>query len=130
MRSRRFSWSFQIAADGSLVNGEPFYRLEMPEAGWMSGVQAVTEDSIGQVYFASAIGVQVCEANGRVAAILNPPESGAITVGRVRRQGDELALRGRRRQAVSPCRQGERRARVGTREVAASAALIWRSITV
>ena len=27
----RFSWSFQIAADGSLLNGEPFYRLEMPE---------------------------------------------------------------------------------------------------
>jgi sugar lactone lactonase YvrE len=74
----RFSWSFQIAADGSLTNGEPFYRLEMPETGWMSGVQAVTEDSIGQVYFASALGVQVCEANGRVAAILNPPEPGAV----------------------------------------------------
>ena len=34
----RFSWCFQIAADGSLINGEPFYRLEMPESGWMSGV--------------------------------------------------------------------------------------------
>jgi sugar lactone lactonase YvrE len=75
----RYSWSFQIAADGSLVNGEPFYRLEMPEEGWMSGVQAVTEDSIGQVYFATAIGVQVCEANGRVAEILNPPEHGKIS---------------------------------------------------
>ena len=92
MRSRRFSWSFQIAADGSLINGEPFYRLEMPEAGWMSGVQGVTEDSIGQVYFASALGVQVCEANGRVAAILNPPEPGAVTAPRLRRQGHELAL--------------------------------------
>jgi sugar lactone lactonase YvrE/predicted esterase len=75
----RYSWSFQIAADGSLINGEPFYRLEMPEEGWMSGVQAVTEDSIGQVYFATAIGVQVCEANGRVAQILNPPEHGKIS---------------------------------------------------
>jgi sugar lactone lactonase YvrE/predicted esterase len=74
----RFSWSFQIAPDGSLTNGEPFYRLEMPETGWMSGVHGVTEDSIGQVYFASAIGVQVCEANGRVAAILNSPEPGAV----------------------------------------------------
>jgi sugar lactone lactonase YvrE len=51
----------------------------MPEEGWMSGVQAVTEDSIGQVYFATAIGVQVCEANGRVAEILNPPEHGKIS---------------------------------------------------
>jgi gluconolactonase len=75
----RFAWSFQIAPDGSLVNGEPFYRLEMPEAGWMSNVRGVTEDSIGQIYFATPLGVQVCEANGRVAMILNPPEHGVIT---------------------------------------------------
>jgi gluconolactonase len=75
----RFSWSFQIAADGSLMNGEPYYRLEMPEAGWMSGVQGAIEDSDGQVYFATPIGVQFCEANGRVAGILNPPEHGPVT---------------------------------------------------
>jgi enterochelin esterase-like enzyme/sugar lactone lactonase YvrE len=74
----RFGWSFQIAADGSLVNGEPFYRLEMPETGWMSGVQGMTEDSDGQIYFATPLGIQVCEANGRVAQILNPPEHGGI----------------------------------------------------
>ena len=75
----RFSWSFQIAADGSLVNGEPFYRLEMPESGWKSGVTGVTEDSIGQIYFATPLGIQVCEANGRTAEILNPPEHGGAT---------------------------------------------------
>jgi enterochelin esterase-like enzyme len=75
----RYSWSFQIAADGRLINGEPFYRLEMPETGWMSGVKAVAEDEIGQVYFATPLGIQICEANGRVAAILNPPEHGAVT---------------------------------------------------
>jgi sugar lactone lactonase YvrE len=75
----RFSWSFQIAADGSLINGEPFYRLELPEAGWLSGVQGATLDSIGQVYFASPLGIQMCEANGRVAAILNSPEPGPVT---------------------------------------------------
>jgi gluconolactonase len=75
----RFSWSFQIAPDGSLINGEPFYRLGMPESGWMSGVHGVTEDSSGQVYFATPLGVQVCEANGRLAAILNPPEHGAVS---------------------------------------------------
>ena len=53
----RFSWSFQIAADGSLINGEPFYRLEMPEAGRKSGVQRVFEDADGQVYFATPLGV-------------------------------------------------------------------------
>ncbi len=75
----RFSWSFQIASDGSLINGEPFYRLEMPEAGWMSGAKGVTEDSIGQVYFATVAGLQICEANGRVAEILNPPEQGRVS---------------------------------------------------
>jgi gluconolactonase len=75
----RFSWSFQLAADGGLVNGEPFYRLEMPEEGWMSGVTGAVEDAIGQVYFATAAGIQVCEANGRVAAILNAPEPGSVT---------------------------------------------------
>lgn len=45
----------------------------------MSGVQAAAFDSIGQVYFATPLGVQVCEANGRVAMILNPPDRGAVT---------------------------------------------------
>ena len=75
----RFSWSFQIGTDGGLINGEPFYRLELPESGTMSGVRAVAEDSMGQVYFATPVGIQMCEANGRVAAILNPPEHGAIS---------------------------------------------------
>ncbi len=75
----RFSWSFQIMADGSLQNGEPFYRLEVPENGWMSGVAGAMEDSNGQVYFATPLGIQICEANGRVSQILNPPEPGAIS---------------------------------------------------
>jgi sugar lactone lactonase YvrE len=74
----RFSWSFQIAADGSLINGEPFYRLEMPETGWLSGTVGAAEDTTGQVYFATPLGIQVTEANGRLAAILNPPEYGTI----------------------------------------------------
>ena len=78
-RQSRFSWSFQIAGDGSLINGEPFYRLETPESGWKSGVQGAVEDADGQVYFASPLVVQFCEANGRVAGILNPPEHGVVT---------------------------------------------------
>ncbi|GEM_PF-6873215 len=44
----------------------------------MSGVQGVMEDSAGQVFFATPLGIQFCEANGRVAGILNPPEYGNI----------------------------------------------------
>ena len=45
----------------------------------MSGIEGIAEDTLGQVYFAGPLGVQVCEANGRVAMILNPPEPGAVT---------------------------------------------------
>jgi len=75
----RFSWSFQIAADGSLLNGEPFFRLEMPEQGWMSHVVGVAQDSIAQNYFATPVGIQVCEASGRVIEILNAPHPGAVS---------------------------------------------------
>jgi len=75
----RFSWSFQIAADGSLVNGEPFYRLEIPETASHLGATSVTTDAIGQVYFATPLGIQICEANGRVATILNNPAVDAVT---------------------------------------------------
>jgi gluconolactonase len=70
----RYQWSFQIAPDGSLVNGEPFQRLEMPEEGLFSGVRGLTVDSTGYMWAASAMGIQVCEQPGRCSNILNPPE--------------------------------------------------------
>ncbi len=76
----RFQWSFQIAADGSLVNGEPFQRLEMPEEGLFSGVGGLTVDSIGYMWATSAMGIQVCEQPGRCSTILNKPEFNATPV--------------------------------------------------
>jgi gluconolactonase len=76
----RFQWSFQIAADGSLVNGEPFQRLEMPEEGLFSGVGGLTVDSIGYMWATSAMGIQVCEQPGRCSNILNKPEFNSTPV--------------------------------------------------
>jgi gluconolactonase len=76
----RSGWSFQIASDGSLVNGEPFYRLEVSEApsmpawGYIKGNPA--EDTDGMVYFPTALGIQVAMQNGRIVEILNPPIPG------------------------------------------------------
>ena len=75
----RYSWSFQIAADGSLVNGEPYYRLEIPETieqSSQSGTRGAVEDTDGQVYFATPLGIQVAMQNGRISQILNPPLPG------------------------------------------------------
>jgi sugar lactone lactonase YvrE len=76
----RYQWSFQIAADGSLVNGEPFQRLEMPEEGLFSGVGGLTVDSLGYMWATSALGIQVCEQPGRCTNILNKPEFNATPV--------------------------------------------------
>ncbi len=76
----RYQWSFQIAADGSLVNGEPFQRLEMPEEGLFSGVGGLTVDTLGYMWATSAMGIQVCEQPGRCTNILNKPEFNAIPI--------------------------------------------------
>ena len=50
----RYSWSFQIAADGALENGEPFYRLELPETtvvSRLSGTSGAVEDVNGNGLF-------------------------------------------------------------------------------
>jgi gluconolactonase len=76
----RYQWSFQLAADGSLVNGEPFQRLEMPEEGLFSGVAGLTVDSLGYLWATTAMGIQVCEQPGRCTNILNKPEFNATPI--------------------------------------------------
>lgn len=79
----KFTWNYQLAPDGSLVNGEPFHRLEMPEMSWMSGVEGLTVDSIGHLYATSALGIQVCEQIGRCAQLLNKPEAGTTPIANI-----------------------------------------------
>lgn len=77
----KFTWNYQVAADGSLLHGEPFHRLEMPEMSWQSGVEGLTVDSIGHLYATSTLGIQVCEQIGRCAQLLNKPEAGNVAIG-------------------------------------------------
>ena len=72
----RFAWSFQIGADGSLENGEPYYRLDLPEDHWESHVNGVATDASGAAYFATPGRIQISEPSGRVIEILNAPEPG------------------------------------------------------
>jgi sugar lactone lactonase YvrE len=77
----RYQWSFQIAADGSLRNGEPFQRMEMPEEGLFSGVAGVATDTLGYLWATSAMGIQVCEQPGRCTNILNKPQFNDVPIG-------------------------------------------------
>ena len=90
----RYSWSFQIAADGTLENGEPYYRMEMPETAETAienGSQSAAEDTNGMVYFATPLGIQVAMQNGRIAEILNPPapDGGPLTAITFAGSGDQ-----------------------------------------
>jgi sugar lactone lactonase YvrE len=73
----RYVWSFQIQPDGSLANGEPFYRLELPDSvdtrPLRSAADGMTVDSDGYLYVATNMGIQVCDQPGRVVGIIRTP---------------------------------------------------------
>ncbi len=78
-QDRRFQWSYQIQPDGGVANGEPFFRVDLSEASPTSEVRAIAADAIGQIYFATALGIQYCEQNGRCAAVLSKPSREAVS---------------------------------------------------
>jgi gluconolactonase len=71
----KWVWSFQVQPDGSLANGEPFYRLETPDDSSASGADGMTLDTDGYLYVATKLGIQVCDQPGRVVAILSKPST-------------------------------------------------------
>lgn len=72
-------WSFQVQPDGSLADGQPFYRLETADEATGAGADGMTVDTEGYLYVATSIGVQICDQAGRVAAILNKPQAGPLS---------------------------------------------------
>jgi gluconolactonase len=70
----KWVWSSQLRGDGSLGDGEPFFRLETTDEASASGAAGMAVDSKGLLYVATLLGVQVCDAQGRVIAIFNRPE--------------------------------------------------------
>ena len=74
----RWVWSFQIQADSTLGNAEPFYHLESRDDSTSTGASGMTVDTLGYLYVATRMGIQVCDQPGRVVAIINPPATGPI----------------------------------------------------
>jgi gluconolactonase len=106
----RAVWSYQIAPDGTLRDGQPFFRLEAPE-GSPPGAGGMAVDREGFLYVASALGVQVFDQPGRLNAILSGPPGAPlsrIVFGGPRLDtlyaaaGDKLFRRTLRRQGVWP----------------------------
>lgn len=68
--------SYIIAPDGSLHSGQQFYWLHNTDNHNHTPYGNMVFDTLGNLYVASAIGIQVCDQNGRVRAILPLPGDG------------------------------------------------------
>jgi len=69
----RWVWSFQLGADGALLHGQPFYRLETSDESAAPGAGGMTVDSEGFLYVSTRGGLQVFDQPGRVTAIVDLP---------------------------------------------------------
>lgn len=75
----KWVWSFQIQADGTLANEQPFYKLETHDVDAQSGGDGMTVDDQGFLYVATRLGVQVCDQPGRVVGIIRKPHAGSLS---------------------------------------------------
>jgi sugar lactone lactonase YvrE len=75
----RWVWSFQIEPDGSLVHGQPFFRMEWSEEVNLSHVEAMAVDSAGELYIPTDLGIGLSTQTGRSREIINLPEPGRIS---------------------------------------------------
>ena len=78
-RRSRWVWSYQPQTDGTLANGEPFYRLETMDESSETGAGVMTADCEGFLYVDTRLGIQACGREGQVAAILSKPARGPAT---------------------------------------------------
>jgi len=66
-------YSYVIGPDGSFVDKQSYYWLHMTDIPNDSGAEDLAVDTHGNLYAATRMGVQVCDQNGRVRAILPLP---------------------------------------------------------
>ena len=77
--STKWIYSYLVQPDGSLVDKQSYFWLHMTDTPNDSGVEDLAVDTHGNLYAATRMGIQVCDQNGRVRAILNlPAPSGAV----------------------------------------------------
>ena len=93
--TEKWVWSLQSQADGSIGNGEPFFRMETPDESSESWASGMAVDSKGLLYLATSLGIQICDEQGRVVAIIHTPEQARPELGPVSRLafGDRKSTR-------------------------------------
>ena len=71
--NENFVWQF-ILQDSRLTCGEPFYWLHNDDPSEYLEVRTITFDGNGNLWVATRMGIQICDQNGRVRAILRLPQ--------------------------------------------------------
>jgi sugar lactone lactonase YvrE len=71
--STKWIYSYVVQPDGTLIDKQPFYWLHMTDIPNNSGAEDLAVDTHGNLYAATRMGIQVCDQNGRVRAILPLP---------------------------------------------------------
>ena len=66
-------WQY-ILQDGQPTHGEPFYWLHNDDNAQPLEVRSITFDGDGNLWAATRLGLQICDQNGRVRAILRLPQ--------------------------------------------------------
>ena len=65
--------SYLIAPDGTLYAGQQFYWLHNTNNHSHTPYGNITFDTLGNLYIATPMGIQICDQNGRVRGILSLP---------------------------------------------------------
>ena len=71
--STKWVYSYIVQPDGSLADKQAFYWLHMTDVPNDSGAEDLAVDTHGNLYAATRMGIQVCDQNGRVRAIMPLP---------------------------------------------------------
>ncbi len=66
-------YSYQIQPDGSLAHKQKYFHLHTPDTADDAGADGMRVDKEGRLYVATRMGVQICDAAGRVNCIIQTP---------------------------------------------------------
>jgi DNA-binding beta-propeller fold protein YncE len=72
-KTTQWVYSYVVQPDGSLSDKQPYFWLHMTDIPNDSGAEDLAVDTHGNLYVATRMGIQVCDQNGRVRAILPLP---------------------------------------------------------
>jgi gluconolactonase len=75
----KWAYSYQMNADGALVNKERFFWLHVPDWQDDAGAESICYAKEGQMFVGTFAGVQVCADDGPTQVILPVPDRSRVT---------------------------------------------------